>query len=52
MKALILAAGLGKRLGLDDIPKPMYEIDGKPILEHNIFSRQKYQTSQIQGGLQ
>ena len=42
MKALILAAGLGKRLGLDDIPKPMYEIDGKPILEHNILLLKKY----------
>ncbi len=42
MKALILAAGLGKRLGLKDIPKPMFEIDGKPILEHNILLLKKH----------
>ena len=41
MKALILAAGLGSRLGLD-IPKPMYEIDGKPVLEHNILLLKKH----------
>lgn len=37
MKAIILAAGLGKRLGLENIPKPMYKINGKPILEYNIL---------------
>ena len=36
MKAVILAAGIGSRLDLKDLPKPMYEIDGKPILEHNV----------------
>ena len=41
MKALILAAGLGSRLGLD-IPKPMYTIDGKPVLEHNILLLKKH----------
>jgi len=42
MKALVLAAGIGSRLKLKDIPKPMYEIDGKPILEHNILLLKKY----------
>ena len=42
MKALIHAGGLGKRLGLEDIPKPMYKIDGKPILEHNILLLKKH----------
>ncbi len=39
MKAVILAAGKGERLGTitQEIPKPMIEIAGKPILEHNIL---------------
>ena len=38
MKAIILAAGKGKRLGklTRSIPKPMIKIGKKPILEHNI----------------
>jgi len=42
MKAIILAAGIGSRLGLEDIPKPMYKIQGKPILEHNILLLKKH----------
>ena len=42
MKAMILAAGLGTRLGFVDIPKPMYEIEGKPVLEHNILLLKKH----------
>ena len=39
MKAFILAAGKGKRLGhlTKDTPKPMLMLNGKPILEHNIL---------------
>ena len=35
---IILAAGKGKRLGelTKKLPKPMIEIDGKPVLEHNL----------------
>ena len=38
MKAVILAAGKGERLGAitQKIPKPMIRISGKPVLEHNI----------------
>ncbi len=38
MKALILAAGKGERLKgtVDDIPKPMIEYRGKPVLQHNV----------------
>lgn len=35
MKAIILSAGKGERLGLG-IPKTMIKVNGKPILEHNI----------------
>lgn len=39
MKAFILAAGKGNRLGslTKTVPKPMLELAGKPILEHNIL---------------
>ena len=47
MKALILAAGLGTRLGLENIPKPMYAIAGKPILEHNIMLLKKHNIKDI-----
>jgi len=38
MKAVILAAGKGKRLGkiTKNTPKPMIKINGRPILEHNL----------------
>jgi len=38
MKAIILAAGKGKRLNniIGEIPKPMIKFLGKPVLEHNI----------------
>lgn len=38
MKAMILAAGLGTRLGelTREVPKPMLDIAGRPLLEYNI----------------
>lgn len=38
MKAIILAAGKGTRMGelTNDLPKPMLAVQGKPILEHII----------------
>src|SRR5208337_2262457 len=42
MKLAIIAGGQGTRLGLEDIPKPMVRIGGKPILEHQIEIAKKY----------
>ena len=38
MKVVIMAGGRGTRITSvsSDIPKPMIEIDGKPVLEHEI----------------
>ncbi|MDC0979993.1 nucleotidyltransferase family protein [bacterium] len=49
MKAIILAAGKGERLGsiTREIPKPMVSIYGKPILEHNIILLEKYGITDI-----
>ncbi len=47
MKAIILAAGIGSRLGLKDIPKPMYEINRKPILEHNLLLLKQHEIKDI-----
>ena len=47
MKAIILAGGFGKRLDLKNIPKPMYQIAGKPVLEHNILLLKKHNVSEI-----
>ena len=47
MKAIILAGGLGTRLELKNIPKPMYKILDKPILEHNILLLKKYEIDDI-----
>ncbi len=44
MKAIVLAAGIGSRLKglLQSIPKPMVEISGKPILQHNLEWLKRY----------
>ncbi len=48
-KAIILAAGRGSRMqGLcDDIPKPMLEVKGKPILGHTIEALSRCGINQI-----
>ena len=49
MKAIILAAGRGERLGkiTRSIPKPMIKVKGKPILEYNIELCRKYGLNDI-----
>lgn len=47
MKAIVLSAGIGQRLGFKEIPKPMVEINGKPVLEHNILLLKKYGVTDI-----
>lgn len=47
MQTVIIAGGKGTRLGLKDIPKPMVEIDGKPLLEHQINLAKKYGSKEI-----
>lgn len=42
MKLVILAGGKGTRLGLKDIPKPMVQLMGKPLLEYQILLARKY----------
>ncbi len=42
MKLAIIAGGKGKRLGLKDIPKPMVQVAGKPVFEHQINVAKKY----------
>ena len=39
MKAMILAAGRGERMGVltDRVPKPLLEIGGRPLIEHQIL---------------
>ena len=40
MKAVIMAGGKGTRLStvLKDIPKPMVDLAGRPLLEHQIIN--------------
>lgn len=47
MQLVIIAGGKGTRLGLDDIPKPMVEIGGYPLLVHQIELAKKYGISEI-----
>ena len=49
MKAVLLAAGKGERLGklTQGIPKPMIPTDGKPILEWNIELCRKYGITEL-----
>ncbi len=47
MQLVIIAGGKGTRLGLKDIPKPMVQIDGKPLLEHQIELAKSYGINEI-----
>jgi histidinol-phosphate phosphatase family protein len=47
MDLVIIAGGKGTRLGLKDIPKPMVEVGGKPLLEHHIGLAKRYAIKNI-----
>jgi len=47
MPLVIVAGGKGTRLGLQDIPKPMVPIAGKPLLEHQIILAKHYGITDI-----
>jgi D,D-heptose 1,7-bisphosphate phosphatase len=47
VKLVIIAGGNGTRLGLGEIPKPMAEFAGKPLLEHQILLAARYGITDI-----
>jgi len=47
MIAVILAGGKGTRLGLNDLPKPMVSIVGKPLLEHQLLLLKRYGINRV-----
>lgn len=47
MQLAIVAGGKGTRLGLESIPKPMIEINGRPLLEHQILLAKRYGITEI-----
>jgi mannose-1-phosphate guanylyltransferase/phosphomannomutase len=47
MKLAIIAGGKGTRLGLKDIPKPMVDIGGKPLLERQVELARRYGIKEI-----
>jgi mannose-1-phosphate guanylyltransferase / phosphomannomutase len=47
MQLVILAGGKGTRLGLTDIPKPMIQITGKPLLLYQIELAKRYDITEI-----
>lgn len=42
LKLVIIAGGKGTRLGLQDSPKPMVLVGGRPLLEHQINLAKRY----------
>ena len=47
MKVVIIAGGMGTRLGRTDLPKPMVPILGAPILEYQIKLVKRYNLTEI-----
>ena len=49
MKAMILAAGLGTRLGAAtrDLPKAMLDVNGRPLLEYIVASLAQHGFSEL-----
>jgi len=47
MQLVIIAGGKGTRLGLTGIPKPMVQLAGKPLLEHQVELAKRYGITDI-----
>jgi len=47
VKLVIIAGGRGTRLGVRDIPKPMVELHGTPILERQVLLAKRYGLTDI-----
>ena len=49
MKVIIVAAGIGSRLGnlTNDLPKPLIDVNGKSILERQIELYRKFGINDI-----
>jgi dTDP-glucose pyrophosphorylase len=47
MKLVIIAGGKGTRLGRGDVPKPMVEVAGRTVLEHQLLVARRYGIDEV-----